>query len=36
MAPEPIQIRWVIVDGEIWGIGINPASQAPAIDPDQE
>jgi len=35
MAPESIQIRWVIVDGEIWGIGINPASQAPPIDPDQ-
>ncbi|TFG46398.1 MAG: hypothetical protein E4H41_02330 [Gemmatimonadales bacterium] len=36
MAPEPIQIRWVIVDGEIWGLGINPASQAPPIDPDQD
>jgi len=35
MAPEPIMIRWVIVDGEIWGIGINPASQAPEIDPVQ-
>jgi len=35
MAPEPIMIRWVIVDGQITGIGINPASQAPPIDPDQ-
>jgi hypothetical protein len=35
MAPEPIMIRWVIVSGEIWGIGINPASQAPPIDPVQ-
>ena len=35
MAPEPVMIRWVIVNGEIWGIGINPASQAPPIDPDQ-
>lgn len=35
MAPEPVMIRWVIVDGEIRGIGINPASQAPPIDPDQ-
>ena len=36
MSPEPIMIRWVIVNGEIWGIGINPASQAPPIDPDQD
>jgi len=35
MAPEPVMIRWVIVDGQIRGIGINPASQAPPIDPDQ-
>ncbi len=35
MSPEPIMIRWVIVNGEIWGIGINPASQAPPIDPEQ-
>ncbi len=35
MAPEPIMIRFVIVNGEIRGIGINPASQAPPIDPDQ-
>ena len=34
-APEPVMIRWVIVNGEIWGIGINPASQAPPIDPVQ-
>ncbi|HMU60260.1 MAG TPA: hypothetical protein PKA66_00645 [Gemmatimonadales bacterium] len=36
MAPEPVMIRWVIVDGEIRGIGINPASQAPPIDPNQD
>jgi len=36
MAPEPVMLRWVIVDGEIRGIGINPASQAPPIDPDQD
>jgi hypothetical protein len=36
MAPEPVMLRWVIVDGEIQGIGINPASQAPPIDPDQD
>lgn len=35
MAPEPIMIRWVIVNGEIQGIGINPASKAPPIDADQ-
>lgn len=35
MAPEPFMIRWVIVNGEIWGIGLNPASQAPPIDPVQ-
>ena len=35
MSPEPVMIRWVIVNGEIWGIGINPASQAPPIDPVQ-
>lgn len=35
MAPEPIMIRWVIVNGEIWGIGINPASRPPEIDPVQ-
>jgi hypothetical protein len=35
MAPEPFMLRWVIVDGEIRGIGLNPASQAPPIDPDQ-
>lgn len=33
--PEPIQIRWVIEpDGRISGAGINPASQAPAVDPE--
>jgi len=32
---EPIQIRWVIEpDGRISGAGVNPASQAPAIDPE--
>jgi len=35
MAPEPIMIRWVIVNSEIQGIGINPASQPPPIDPVQ-
>ena len=31
---EPIQIRWVIEpDGKISGAGINPASQAPPVDP---
>lgn len=35
LASEPIMIRWVIVNGEIWGIGANPASQAPPIDPEQ-
>lgn len=35
MGTEPIQIRWVIINGEIWGIGINPLSQAPPIDPVQ-
>jgi hypothetical protein len=32
---EPIQIRWVIEpDGKISGAGINPASQAPPVDPE--
>lgn len=35
LASEPIMIRWVIVNGEIRGIGANPASQAPPIDPEQ-
>jgi len=35
MMGEPLIIRWVIVNGEIWGIGMNPASQAPPIDPVQ-
>lgn len=30
---EPLLIRWVIVDGEIAGMGMGPASQAPPIDP---
>lgn len=31
---EPIMIRWVIVDGNlIDGIGMNPKSQAPPVDP---
>jgi len=34
-ASEPIMLRWVIVNGEIRGIGANPASQAPPIDPEQ-
>lgn len=33
-APEPLMVRIVIlVDGTIGGIGINPASQPPPIDP---
>jgi hypothetical protein len=35
MMAEPLMLRWVIVDGEIFGIGMNPASQAPPIDPVQ-
>lgn len=35
LAAEPIMIRWVIVNGKILGIGLNPASQAPPIDPVQ-
>jgi hypothetical protein len=35
MMAEPLQIRWVIVNGEILGIGMNPLSQAPPIDPVQ-
>jgi hypothetical protein len=35
-APEPMMVRWVIGDdGKIIGVGMNPASQAPPIDPDQ-
>lgn len=31
---EPIQIRWVITpDGMIGGMGINPESRAPEVDP---
>lgn len=31
---EPIMIRWVILPtGELIGLGMNPASQAPPIDP---
>lgn len=31
---EPIMVRWVILPtGEIMGLGTNPASQAPPIDP---
>lgn len=33
-APEPFMIRWVITpEGEIAGIGMNPASMAPETDP---
>lgn len=35
MMTEPVMLRWVIVDGEIWGIGMNLASQAPPTDPEQ-
>jgi len=32
--PEPFMLRFVIgTDGKIEGIGMNPKSQAPAIDP---
>jgi hypothetical protein len=32
---EPVQIRWVITPaGEIAGLGMNPASRAPPIDPE--
>jgi hypothetical protein len=31
---EPVQIRWVLnAKGEIGGLGMNPASSAPPIDP---
>ena len=30
---EPIMIRWVIVNGRLAGFGMNPARQAPPIDP---
>jgi len=31
---EPIMLRWVLnAKGEILGMGLNPASQAPPIDP---
>lgn len=34
-APEPLTIRFVIADdGTIVGIGMNPASQPPPVDPD--
>jgi len=35
MMAEPVMLRWVIVNGEINGVGMNPASQAPPIDPVQ-
>jgi len=35
LAPEPFMLRWVIVNGQIMGIGMNPASNPPAIDPVQ-
>ncbi len=35
MASEPIQLRWVIVEnGAIAGVGMNPLSQAPPVDPE--
>lgn len=30
---EPLLIRWVVVDGQIAGMGMGPLSQAPPIDP---
>lgn len=35
LVAEPVMLRWVIVDGEIWGVGMNLASQAPPTDPEQ-
>jgi hypothetical protein len=35
MMAEPLMLRWVIVNGEINGVGMNPANQAPPIDPVQ-
>ena len=35
LAPEPFMLRWVIVNGQIMGIGMNPASMPPPIDPEQ-
>ena len=32
---EPVMIRWVLMPGKmIGGIGMNPASQAPPVDPN--
>jgi hypothetical protein len=31
---EPVMVRWIILpSGEIMGLGMNPASQAPPVDP---
>ncbi len=35
MMEEPVMLRWVIVDGEIGGLGMNPASKAPPTDPEE-
>jgi hypothetical protein len=35
MMSEPVMLRWAIINGEIVGIGMNPASRAPATDPEQ-
>lgn len=35
LASEPFMLRWVIVKGQIMGIGMNPASMAPPIDAEQ-
>ena len=35
LASEPFMLRWVIVQGQLQGIGMNPASMAPPIDAEQ-
>jgi hypothetical protein len=35
VAPEKVMLRWVVgTGGELLGMGLNPASQAPAVDPE--
>ena len=35
MMSEPVMLRWAIINGEIVGVGMNPASRAPETDPEQ-
>lgn len=35
MMAEPVMLRWAIINGEIVGVGMNPASRAPETDPEQ-